>query len=130
MKHMKLKVAVAAMAVAGFAGFAQAGPVTDRELAMDAGFEWLHANGNWAGHRFSTLKAIRSTNARKLGVAWMVSVGSKTDSMATPLYHDGLLFFPFPDASVNLGGFGIQLHLVFGSEFVFEFDDSFQISGG
>jgi glucose dehydrogenase len=94
MKYMTLKAAIAALTVAGFAAIAHAGPVTDRELAMDAGFEWLHANGNWAGHRYSTLKAIRSTNARKLGVAWMVSVGAKTDSMATPLYHDGLLFFP------------------------------------
>ena len=94
MKHMKMKAVIAALTVAGIAGSAYAGPVTDRELAMDAGFEWLHANGNWAGHRYSTLKGIRSTNAKKLKVAWMRSVGAKTDSMATPLFHDGLLFFP------------------------------------
>ena len=94
MKHLKLRGVVAALAMAGLAGFVQAGPVTDSMLAQDAGVEWLHANGNWAGHRFSTLKRLNTRNAKKLGVAWMSSVGAKTDSMATPLYHDGLLFFP------------------------------------
>lgn len=94
MKHMKLKGVVAALAMAGMAGLVQAGPVTDEMLAADAGNSWLHANGNWAGHRYSTLRQINHRNARKLGVAWMTSVGAKTDSMATPLYHDGLLFFP------------------------------------
>ena len=97
MKQIKLKSIVAAMVVAGIAGFAHAQapvPVTDLQLAHEAGNEWLHANGNWAGHRYSTLRQINNRNAKKLGVAWMVSVGAKTDSMATPLYHDGLLFFP------------------------------------
>ena len=94
MKHLKLKGVIAALAMAGFAGLVQAGPVTDKMLAQDAGDEWLHANGNWAGHRYSTLKHIDSRNANRLHVAWMTSVGGKTDSMATPLYHDGLLFFP------------------------------------
>jgi alcohol dehydrogenase (cytochrome c) len=94
MKHLKLKGVIAALAMAGFAGLVQAGPVTDKMLAQDAGDEWLHANGNWAGHRYSTLKQIDDRNAKRLKVAWMTSVGGKTDSMATPLYHDGLLFFP------------------------------------
>ncbi len=94
MKDFKLKGVVAALAVAGLVGLAHAGPVTDSMLAQEAGAEWLHANGNWAGHRFSTLKSINKRNAKNLGVAWITSVGAKTDSMATPLYHDGLLFFP------------------------------------
>jgi len=94
MKHLKLKGVIAALAVAGLASLAQAGPVTDKMLSQDAGNEWLHANGNWAGTRYSTLTDINSRNAKNLKVAWMTSVGGKTDSMATPLYHDGLVFFP------------------------------------
>jgi hypothetical protein len=37
MRHLKLKGVVAALAVAGFASLTQAGPVTDRDLAKDAG---------------------------------------------------------------------------------------------
>ena len=33
----------------------QAGPVNDQMLSADAGESWLHANGNWAAHRYSTL---------------------------------------------------------------------------
>jgi len=94
MKHLKLKGLVAAMAIAGLSGMAQAGPVTDQMLAQDAGDAWLHANGNWAGHRYSKLQLINARNAKNLKMEWMTSVGAKTDSMATPLYHDGLLFFP------------------------------------
>ena len=94
MRHLKLKGVVAALAVAGFASLAQAGPVTDRMLAAEAGDAWLHANGNWAGTRYSTLTQINSRNARNLKVAWTTSVGAKTDSQATPIFHDGLLFFP------------------------------------
>lgn len=94
MRHLKLRGVVAALAVAGFATLAYAGPVTDRDLAKDAGNEWLHANGNWAGTRYSTLSQINSRNAKNLKVAWMTSVGAKTDSQATPIFHDGLLFFP------------------------------------
>jgi alcohol dehydrogenase (cytochrome c) len=94
MRHLKLKGIVAALAVAGVAGLAQAGPVTDRMLEAEAGNAWLHANGNWAGTRYSTLTQINSRNAKNLKVAWMTSVGAKTDSQATPIFHDGLLFFP------------------------------------
>lgn len=94
MRHLKLKGIVAALAVAGVAGLAHAGPVTDRMLEAEAGNAWLHANGNWAGTRYSTLTQINSRNAKNLKVAWMTSVGAKTDSQATPIFHDGLLFFP------------------------------------
>ncbi len=94
MRHLKLKGVVAALAVAGFASLAQAGPVTDRMLAAEAGDAWLHANGNWAGTRYSTLSQINSRNAKNLKVAWTTSVGGKTDTQATPIFHDGLLFLP------------------------------------
>jgi len=90
----KIKGIVLAMSLAGFAGWVHAGPVTDAMLAKDAGDSWLHANGNWAGHRYSTLTQINDANAKDLKVAWMISPGGKTDAMATPLYHDGLIYFP------------------------------------
>jgi PQQ-dependent dehydrogenase (methanol/ethanol family) len=92
-KHM-LKGTVAAMCLAGIVGWAHAAPVSDKMLAQEAGNSWLHTNGNWAGHRYSTLTQISKSNAKDLKVAWAVSVGGKTDAMATPLYHDGLLYFP------------------------------------
>ncbi len=46
MKSNKTKFAVrglvAALALAGYAGFAQSGPVTDQMLGVDAGDSWLH----------------------------------------------------------------------------------------
>ncbi len=98
MKHkatgLALKSVVAAMATAGLVGLVQAGPVSDAMLGAEAGESWLHANGNWAGHRFSTLNQIDNKNAGQLKLAWAVSTGGKTDAMATPIYHDGLLYFP------------------------------------
>lgn len=91
---LKLTGVAAAMALAGLMGMAQAGPVSDRDLAQDAGNSWLHTNGNWAGHRYSTLTQINDKNAKNLSVAWVMSPGAKTDSQATPLYHDGLIYFP------------------------------------
>jgi alcohol dehydrogenase (cytochrome c) len=88
-----LKAAVAALMLAGMAT-TNAAPVSEQMLAKDPADSWLHANGNWAGHRYSTLKQINTSNAKDLKVAWMTSVGAKTDSQATPLYHDGLIYFP------------------------------------
>jgi alcohol dehydrogenase (cytochrome c) len=70
----------------------------------------LHANGNWAGTRYSTLTQINSRNAKNLKIAWMTSVGGKTDSQATPLYHDGLIFFPQDNKvfAINADNGGIQ----------------------
>jgi alcohol dehydrogenase (cytochrome c) len=84
----------------GAAGWVQAQPaprqgvpVTDVMLAADPGESWLHANGNWAGHRFSTLTQLNPGNASDLKVAWIFSPGGKTDAQNTPLYHDGLVYF-------------------------------------
>ena len=69
-------------------------PVTDAMLGAEAGESWLHTNGNYGGHRFSTLTAINAGNAKDLKLAWAMSPGGKTDAQATPSYHDGLLYFP------------------------------------
>jgi alcohol dehydrogenase (cytochrome c) len=88
-------------------GSAQAGPVTgvtDEMLAADAGDSWLHTNGNWAAHRYSTLSEINTDNAKDLKVAWIFSPGGKTDAQATPLFHDGLVFFPQDNKVFALDG--------------------------
>ena len=88
----KLGGLVAALAVIGYASLAQAAPVTDQVLAADAGDSWLHGNGNWAGHRYSTLTNVNATNAKDLKVAWVFSPGGKNDAQNTPLAYDNLVF--------------------------------------
>jgi alcohol dehydrogenase (cytochrome c) len=68
--------------------------VTDVQLAADPGEAWLHANGNWAAQRYSTLTQLNPSNVKDLKVAWIFSLGGKTDAMATPLYYDGLVYIP------------------------------------
>ena len=90
----KLKGLVAALALAGIAGFANAGPVNDAMLLSDAGASWLHTNGNLAGWRYSTLNQINTGNAKRLKVAWMMSPGGKNDAQGTPSVHDGVVYYP------------------------------------
>jgi alcohol dehydrogenase (cytochrome c) len=89
-----VKGLVAALALAGYAGIGQAGPVSDAMLLSDAGESWLHTNGNLQGWRYSTLTQINAGNAKNLKVAWIQSVGAKTDSQGTPSFHDGMVYFP------------------------------------
>jgi alcohol dehydrogenase (cytochrome c) len=89
-----VKGMVLALALVGFATAQAAGPVTDAMLGADAGDAWLHTNGNYGGHRYSTLTQINAGNAKDLKVAWIFSPGGKTDAQATPSYYDGLLYFP------------------------------------
>ena len=63
-------------------------------MARPAGTQWLHLNGNWDGTRYSTLSDLNPCNASELKVKWVYSTGAKTDTQATPIYHDGLLYFP------------------------------------
>jgi len=89
-RNFKLATLVSALV---WAGLAQAGPVTDQMLAAEAGDSWLHANGNWAAHRYSTLTQLTPANAKDLKVAWVFSPGGKADAQNTPLFHDGMVFF-------------------------------------
>ena len=88
-------VAVSALIMA--AGMAQA-DVSDSDLARLAGDEWLHSNGSWDGSRFSTLSQLTPSNAGELHVKWIYSIGGQTDTQATPLYHDGLIYLPQDNA--------------------------------
>ena len=91
-RYRNFKLAALASALV-CAGLAQAGPVTDQMLAADPADSWLHANGNWAAHRYSTLTEITPANAKDLKVAWVFSPGGKADAQNTPLFHDGMVFF-------------------------------------
>jgi alcohol dehydrogenase (cytochrome c) len=81
------------LALLGFVGWVQAQPVTDVMLAADPGESWLHTNGNWAGHRYSTLAQLNPDSVKNLKLTWLFSTGGKTDAQNTPLYHDGLVYF-------------------------------------
>ena len=74
--------------------------VSDQDLARAASGEWLHANGDWDGTRYSTVARINTSNVANLKVKWIYSIGGEKDTQATPLYHDGLLFLP-QDNSVH-----------------------------
>lgn len=80
------------MVVLGAATGAWSAGVTDQLLSAEAGEAWVHTNGNYAAHRFSTLSQINSSNARNLEVAWVFSLGGKNDAQMTPSYFDGQVF--------------------------------------
>ena len=46
------------------------------------------------GTSLQLLSQLNNRNAKDLKVAWIMSVGAKTDAQATPLYHDGVIYFP------------------------------------
>src|SRR5689334_21210503 len=79
-RNFKLATLVSALV---WAGLAQAGPVTDQMLAADPGDSWLHTNGNWSSHRYSTLSQLTPSNAKDLKVAWVFSPGGKADAQNT-----------------------------------------------
>jgi|GEM_PF-1638379 len=91
-KTLAFRCVVLSFFLIGMAGWAQAQPVTDIMLAADPGESWLHTNGNWAGHRYSTLTQLNPGNVKNLRPVWIYSLGGKTDAQNTPLYHDGLLY--------------------------------------
>ena len=67
--------------------------VTDSMLLAEPAASWLHTNGNLAGHRYSVLTQLNTSNADQLNVAWIFSPGGETDAQNTPLYHDGIVYF-------------------------------------
>ena len=74
--------------------------VTDADLAQAAGAEWLHNHGSWDGSRYSTLDEINADNASELKLAWTLSTGTTGNNQATPIFHDGILYFPIHGQTV------------------------------
>ena len=74
--------------------------VSDSDLAEAAGAEWLHNHGSWDGSRYSTLDEINADNAGELKLAWTLSTGTTGNQQATPIFHDGILYFPIHGQTV------------------------------
>ena len=68
--------------------------VTAAVLDAGAADNWVHTNGNYAGQRYSTLTQVNTSNAKNLRIAWIYSLGGRTDAMATASYYDGVIFVP------------------------------------
>jgi len=74
----------------------QAGPVTSDNLvkAQDNGAEWLMYGRDYRNWRYSPLAEITPGNAAKLTPVWTMSTGGQFGGLeATPLFHDGVLYF-------------------------------------
>src|SRR5215510_16606381 len=75
---------------------AQAGPVTTDDLvkAQDNAGEWLMYGRDYRNWRYSPLTEITPDNAGKLSPVWAMSTGGQFGGLeATPLFHDGVLYF-------------------------------------
>lgn len=75
---------------------ARAEPVTSEDLlqAQDNGAEWLTYGRTYGNHRFSPLAQITPGNVKELKPVFAYSTGGKLAGLeATPLFHDGTLYF-------------------------------------
>jgi alcohol dehydrogenase (cytochrome c) len=91
-------VAGVVAAIAAFAALfsASAAPVTTEELvkAQDNAAEWLMYGRDYRNWRYSPLSEITPQNAAKLSPVWSMSTGGQFGGLeATPLFHDGVLYF-------------------------------------
>jgi PQQ-dependent dehydrogenase (methanol/ethanol family) len=68
-------------------------------LAPAAAMEWGLAGGNHAGHRYSTLDQITTSNVKDLRVAWSFSTGVLRGHEGSPLVVGGKMYLvtPFPN---------------------------------
>jgi alcohol dehydrogenase (cytochrome c) len=86
----------AASVTAAMLTAAQAGPVTTDDLlkAQDNSGEWLMYGRDYRNWRYSPLEEITPDNAAKLTPVWALSTGGEFAGLeATPLFHDGVLYF-------------------------------------
>jgi PQQ-dependent dehydrogenase (methanol/ethanol family) len=58
--------------------------------------EWLSYGRDQAETRFSPLTQINSNNVSELGVAWTYDTGEVRGHEASPLVHDGIMYFTLP----------------------------------
>ena len=92
---MRGGLAAASMTVAMLTA-AQAEPVTTDDLlkAQDNAGEWLMYGRDYRNWRYSPLAEITPDNAAKLTPVWALSTGGQFGGLeATPLFHDGVLYF-------------------------------------
>src|SRR5215212_7575230 len=88
--------AASAFALIAAAGTASAADVSSEMLlkSQDNAGEWLMYGRNYLNQRFSPLDKITKENAQQLKPVFAYSTGGKFAGLeATPLYHDGTLYF-------------------------------------
>ncbi len=94
LRGMLAAAAFGALVLAGEAG--RAGPVTSDDLlkAQDNAAEWLMYGRDYRNWRYSPLTEITPENAARLSPVWAMSTGGQFAGLeATPLFHDGVLYF-------------------------------------
>lgn len=87
---------VSGLALAGLAHTASLADVSSDALlkAQDNGGEWLMYGRNYLNQRYSTLDKITKENVSQLKPVFGYSTGGKFAGLeATPLFHDGTLYF-------------------------------------
>ena len=91
-----LLAAGAVLALAAAAAPGRAAPVTPESLlnAQKNPGEWVLYGGDYRAQRYSALGEITPANVGQLRPVWTLSTGGKLGGLeATPLYHDGVLYF-------------------------------------
>jgi len=99
MRQALMRSALAAASIAATAlmiapGYAE--PVTTEDLvkAQDKAGEWLMYGRDYRNWRYSPLSEITPENATQLSPFWSMSTGGQFGGLeATPLFHDGVLYF-------------------------------------
>lgn len=80
---------------------ARGGEVTVRDVSelMEDDGQWVMAQKNYAGSRFSGLDEINTENVRNLGLAWTFSTGQLRGHEAAPLVVGNTMYVvtPFPN---------------------------------
>ncbi len=98
---MNLRTMVLGLAILVTAGLnsmlAQADP--DLDAAMKNTSNWASQAGDYANHRYSTLKQINANNVKNLQVAWTMSTGVLRGHEGSPLVIGDTMYIhtPFPN---------------------------------
>ncbi|PTB22076.1 PQQ-dependent dehydrogenase, methanol/ethanol family [Trinickia symbiotica] len=98
---MNLRTMVLGLAILVTAGLnsmlAQADP--DLDAAMKNTSNWASQAGDYANHRYSTLKQINANNVKNLQVAWTMSTGVLRGHEGSPLVIGDTMYMhtPFPN---------------------------------
>lgn len=91
---MKVRAVRAAFVAAILVPSAWAGPVTDGML-LNAAIEpnnWITYGRDYSNTRFSPLKQIDASNAKRLTAQWSFSFGVLEGQTTTPLVNNGVMY--------------------------------------
>jgi alcohol dehydrogenase (cytochrome c) len=89
-----MRVALLALAICGYFATNICGQVTSQRLLESAKEpqNWLMYSGDYAGHRFSALEQINTSNAASLVPRWAYQTMGGGKFETTPLVVDGILY--------------------------------------